>query len=482
MARTDTGSRTAPPQLDQHRMAVAQVVNARRWIIGGALIVCGCSEPSAPASQPIQPSISSVDSLDPISALVVKLTAPTTLQLIYWSDSTAKLEITIPADSSTATIPLLRTRAGTRYSYQLRGISASGLSSAPVSGKLTTATLPADLAQLSFTTTGTPTNPVTMLEVNATFKGFVAVDAQGQVIWYWRTTGPPQAFTRRANGNFVFNDLGVGLFEVTAEGAIVHRLDAGTAGTAPHHDVTATPQNTILFIAHEDGAGRGTTITGDAIWEWVPETGALIKRWTTFDALDPAVDWGSRSKSSDWVHANALSIGPHGNIIFSMYLLGQIISIAPDWHSLEWRLGGIGSTFTVDADAMFDGQHNPQLVSPTDIIFFDNGLNRAAGAQYSRGLEVALDTVAHSAHRVWQFRPSPDIFAPIIGSIHRFENGNTLVHFGVSPVVYQGATGPIATFEVTGDGQVVWTLITSNAKTVYRATPLTAIGGEKLPQ
>jgi hypothetical protein len=463
-------------------MPSAQNVERRWWMIVVVLIAMGCTEPNAPTTLPIRPSISSIDSLDPIPVLAVTLAAPTTLQLIYWSDSTAKLEITVAVDSASVTIPLLRARANTRYWYQLRSISAGGLSSAPVTGKLTTAALPADLAQLSFTATGTPTDPVTMLEVNATFKGFVAVDAQGQVVWYWRTTGPPQAFTRRANGNFVFNDLGTGLFEVTGDGEIVHKLDASTIGTPPHHDVIATPQNTILFIAHEDGTGRGMTLTGDAIWEWVPETGALAKRWTTFGALDPAVDWGSRSMPSDWVHANALSIGPHGNIIFSMYLLGQIISIAPDWHSLEWRLGGIGSTFTVDADAAFDGQHNPQLLSATDIIFFDNGLNRADGAQYSRGLEVTMDTVTHIAHRAWQFRPSPDIFAPIIGSIHRFENGNTLMHFGVSPVAYQGATGPIVTYEVTSGGQVVWSLTTGNARTVYRATPLAAIGSEKPPQ
>ena len=463
-------------------MPAAQNFDTRWWLFSAALFAMGCSEPNAPALPPMRPSISSVDSLDPIPALAVQLAAPTTLQVIYWSDSTTKLEITIAVDSTTATIPLLRTRASTCYWYQLRSISASGVASAPVNGKLTTAAPPADLALLSFTATGTPTDPVTMLEVNATFKGFVAVDAKGQVVWYWRTTGPPQAFARRANGNFVFNDLGVGLFEVNSDGAIVHRLDASTIGTPPHHDVVATPQNTILFIAHENGAGRGTTLTGDAIWEWVPETGALTKRWTTFGALDPAVDWGMRSKASDWVHANALSIGPHGNIIFSMYLLGQIISIAPDWQSLEWRLGGIGSTFKVDADAAFDGQHNPQLLSATDIIFFDNGLNRTDGAQYSRGLEMTLDTVTHTAHRAWQFRPSPDIFAPIIGSIHRFENGNSLMHFGVSPAAYQGATGPIATYEVTSSGQVVWSLTTGNATTVYRATPLAAIGGEKPPQ
>ena len=200
----DAGARSIPPRLVQHRMPVAHNVERRWELIVAVLIAMGCTEPNAPATPPIRPSISSVDSIDPIPSLAVRLVAPTTLQLIYWSDSTAKLEITVAVDSASVTIPLLRARANTRYWYQLRSISAGGLSSPPVTGKLTTAALPADLAQLSFTATGTPTDPVTMLEVNATFKGFVAVDAQGQVVWYWRTTGPPQAFTRRANGNFVF--------------------------------------------------------------------------------------------------------------------------------------------------------------------------------------------------------------------------------------------------------------------------------------
>jgi hypothetical protein len=157
-------------------MPSAQNVERRWWMIVVVLIAMGCTEPNAPTTLPIRPSISSIDSLDPIPVLAVTLAAPTTLQLIYWSDSTAKLEITVAVDSASVTIPLLRARANTRYWYQLRSISAGGLSSAPVTGKLTTAALPADLAQLSFTATGTPTDPVTMLEVNATFKGFVAVD------------------------------------------------------------------------------------------------------------------------------------------------------------------------------------------------------------------------------------------------------------------------------------------------------------------
>jgi hypothetical protein len=45
------------------------------------------------------------------------------------------------------------------------------------------------------------------------FRAFVVVDMKGRIVWYFNTEGSSWAWTRRSNGNFVFNDVVNGLQE-----------------------------------------------------------------------------------------------------------------------------------------------------------------------------------------------------------------------------------------------------------------------------
>jgi hypothetical protein len=446
----------------------------------GILALLACTDTSAP-SLPPAPNVTSVlvDTTDVGRiALAITLDQPGALQVEYWDDPSHRLRLDLQNGSASGTILLTSLRAGHDYQFEVTGLSASGVQGLPLTGTLRAPALPADLAQLSFTTSGTPTDPIAMLEVNAAFKGFVAVDGSGQIVWWFRTKGAPQGFTRRANGNFVFNDLANRLVEVTPAGEEVHELRPLSNGDrTAHHDVVATPQNTLLFLAQEPGTFAGASLVGDAIWEWNPETGAVDRRWSAFDFLDPAVDVGGHSLAYDWVHANSLAMGDHGNVILSLNWLDQIVSIAPSWKTFEWRLGGHGSTFALDTNAVFQGQHTAAVLANGHVLMFDNGRDRGGPAQFTRGLELSLDTTKKTASVAWQFRPSLPIFAPYIGAARRLPNGNTLVFFGLS-TGQLGGTGPIAGYEARPDGSVAWQITVRNATTVYRATPLASIGGE----
>jgi hypothetical protein len=330
---------------------------------------------------------------------------------------------------------------------------------------------PPDLAAVTFTATGRPTAPYVLLEVRHEegFRGFVAVNGDGQPVWFFRTIGSPFGATRRANGNFVFFDTGRGLLEVTVEGQVVRELaQEARPGRFIHHDVIATPHNTILFIAEDVRPWRGAPLTGEAIWEWHPESGSLVKRWSSFDHLDPDTDRGERSQPEDWLHANALFVGPRGNILISLHYLDQVISIAPDFRSLEWRLGGVNATIAVDDP--FSGQHTAAEVEPGHVLVFDNGYARES-ERYSRAAEYRLE--GSEARIVWQWRPERDNWARVISSARRLPNGNTLVAFGTSADPARGPTGPIEVYEVTRDGAVVWHLLVGGqVQTMYRATPV----------
>jgi hypothetical protein len=311
------------------------------------------------------------------------------------------------------------------------------------------------------------------------YSGFVAVNQYGEPLWHWDTPGNPQGFTRRANGNFVFLDGANGLFEVSPAGVVVHQLAAHFSGNQlPHHDVVATRANTVLFIAQDPVLRNVVYTVGDAIWEWTPETGALVKRWSAFDFYDPDSDVGARSTSSDWLHCNSLALGDHGNVLLSLNWLSQVISIAPDWKSIEWRMGGDKSTIAVDSASAFQGQHTASLLPNGHLLVFDNGRDRMGNAKNSRAEELVF-TSNGSAHSVWSFSPSATQYDPYVGSARRLENGNTLVFFGIRDG-FAGAVGPMAAYEVRPDGTVQWQLTYSGGDINYRATPLGTIAGESI--
>ena len=331
--------------------------------------------------------------------------------------------------------------------------------------------LPADLAAVTFTVTGRPTAPYTMLEIRHPqgFRGFVAVNASGRPVWFFRTTGGPLGSTRRANGNFVFLDNERGLVEVSPDGEEVRALaQQPRPGRFMHHDVTTTLRNTILFIAEDTRPFGNRMITGEGLWEWDPESGALNRRWSTFDQLDPALDWGARSVDNDWVHANALFASPRGNVLLSMHFLDQVASISADFSRIEWRLGGVRASITVDDP--FSGQHTVAELEPGRVLLFDNGFARQA-EKYSRAAEYVLG--ASTAQKVWQWRPERDNWARVISSARRLANGNTVVGFGTQSDPALGSTGPIEVYEVTREGRVVWHLtVGGTVSSMYRATPL----------
>ena len=124
-----------------------------------------------------------------------------------------------------------------------------------------------------------------------------------------------------------------------------------------HHDVVTAPSGAVLFLGRDRRLVDDTLVAGEAIWEWDPETGAQTRLWSSFDHLSPRNDRGPRYRATDWLHANSLSFGPRGNVLVSLHHLNQIISIAPGYGSLEWRLGGTNATIEVPDSERFSGQH-----------------------------------------------------------------------------------------------------------------------------
>lgn len=401
-----------------------------------------------------------------VRTIAVTLDRPAEVTLEYWTNGGPRLRLRAPAAEQHELL-LTRLRPGRRYDYEVVGLHYSG--------SFTTDPLPADLARVTLTSTGQPGVPLVMLHLYAPdgFRGYAILDGAGEVVWYWRTTDFPFGMARRENGNFVFMDKGRGLVEVAPNGQVVHELAQDLANRELHHDVIATPRNTLLFIAFDDRVVNGAKVRGEAIWEWTPESGVAEKRWTSWDFFPLAENIGPRF-GQEWMHANALAIGPGANVLLSVHYWNQIISIAPDWQRVQWRLGGINATIPVASTAQFSGQHTPRELAEGRILLFDNGVERGAD---SRAIELVVD--GNGARPVWEWRPPTPNFASAVGSARRLADGGTLVTFGMSAGL-AGSTGPTEIYDVSSTGTQRWHLVVRNVQIMFRAEPMLTIAGEEI--
>lgn len=162
----------------------------------------------------------------------------------------------------------------------------------------------------------------------------------------------------------------------------------------------------------------------------------------------------------------------------------KVVSIASDYQSIEWTVGGLNATYSVTGDAVFSGQHTATELPSGNVLLFDNGYDRTSQEEYSRALELELDPQGGVARHFWEFRPNPDNWARALRSARRLGNGNTFAAFGISSDITQGPwvrAGPIEVFEVTPGKEVAWHLsVEGETPMMYRATPLSDIAGETI--
>src|SRR6187402_903493 len=200
------------------------------------------------------------------------------------------------------------------------------------------APIPADLQAIKITATGTLTPKYALVHLYAEkgFQGYALVDSAARIVWHYRTKDYPFGADRRRNGNFVFMDKGYGLVEVDRGGHIVHELKQRDPENEMHHAIVVTPRDTVLYLTFDTQdfpQNSSKRLKGEAIWEWNPDTGEDVKRWRSWDFMDPALDRSART-AGEWLHGNSLHVGPGGNILLSFHYINQVISIAPDWKSV----------------------------------------------------------------------------------------------------------------------------------------------------
>jgi len=285
----------------------------------------------------------------------------------------------------------------------------------------------------------------------------VLVDAQGRYRWVHRRSGPHTGLDTDVR----YTDQGISIGGVTHQDtpSIIdwegHVLWEGDFFN--HHEFRPVPGKTGRFFAftgEKDACGWGYNSqvvvehdleTKSHVWEW-----RLCEHWTPPEII------------KDWSHLNTIDVFPGADaLLLSSRTQNTLFKVSYPAGEIIWILGEQGD-FAYDPEMSFFHQHDPELTPDGTVLLFDNGLH--VDREWSRALEIAYDPETGTAQEVWEFRPDPDIYAPVWGDADRLPNGNTLVVFGLWDP--QKRTHII---EADPDADEVWRLRFPKRWGVYRA-------------
>ena len=458
---------------------------------------------------------------DLIAEIDVQLDSPARVYVEYRGPAGALRSATTPAAARTHRVPLARLHPQTGYRYTVvpvagngeagagngeagagNGEGGAGNGGAGAQGAFRTRALPPALARLQIDAAGESTAELVLLDLQDNPDSyFLFLDRSGRIVWHHRNrpvvADPPtplRAVRQKPNHNLVYWEGGpTGRFvncclrEIDPTGRDVTRLVNNDIDKYAHHDLLIVADQQVLYVAHEivtiDDTERGgaaeTRVLVDSLRLWDQQTHATRELWDARDHLSLAVRGLWSGDPKNWLNANSLALGVRGNVILSLANRNEIISIAPDFRSIEWRLGGPESSYEFpDPADRFYFQHTASELPNGNILLFDNGRGRpeAEGGEYSRALELALNTYELTAVKVWEYRHRPDLYSPSRSSAYRLPSGNTLINFETND-----RDPPRVIVEADADGAAVWQadLRSPTIRNSYRAYPAASIMGER---
>jgi arylsulfate sulfotransferase len=422
------------------------------FTFGSALVVSACG--SSSGAGPKITSVTLTQSPNTVLAysLEVKTDETTTVSVKVTPPDTTEQSWTVTSTESGADNHLIIAgmRAHREYSLEITARDDSG-QSASDSKSITTAALPSGMPKMQV-----PTHDSSKMSPGFTLFGvfswlttgapapqgwLIALDNDGNVVWYLQTDNRPEDVRVLPDGNVGYSYEGTvdGYTEVDALGNPVPNkawvADGLTGKTAPdgttgvkiesmHHAVFPLPNGDFLTLSSElkatgsaNCASSTQNFVGDDIVEFKPD-GTVVKSVSEFDILDPCrqrtadqvtEDYGDGFwnayyggiTTQDWTHSNTVFYDQaSGLAVVSVRHQDLLIG-------MHWTPGGGGNTGTVawlfgdeenpgdfdkyphfaSAGTPFDWtyhQHAAVVLSNGDLMMFDNG-NLRPGTNFTGG-------------------------------------------------------------------------------------------------
>ena len=211
----------------------------------------------------------------------------------------------------------------------------------------------------------------------------VAVDREGEIVWYMRNPGvgaifAPRDVWRRADGRWVVLVPG-GAVVVNLAGEVLEKIRSDDPTLYYHHDVIQRPGGGYATLAGRQrdvvvpALGGEVKVREDVFVE-LDEEGAVEWTWSSLEHLDetrypgplaltPLTD-GDGEKLYDWTHGNSITyLDADDAYLSSLRHQSWVIKVDRSSGQVVWRLGPEGD-FTLEGaqgqDAMwFYNQHRP---------------------------------------------------------------------------------------------------------------------------
>lgn len=319
----------------------------------------------------------------------------------------------------------------------------------------------------------------------------IAVDGDGEVVWYHRMPHQLLDVDVTSRGTFIVTASETNIVEVDLLGRTVKdwagRIATEGRGTdvqgrplvseesqpveidSAHHEVTELPNGNTLTLSTElleiseaDAArlcpdNPGTNLIGDVVVELDPD-GEVVQEWRLSDVYDPVERPGAElclpqlpiappmwfypeaDDVRDWTHANAVALDEERNeLLVSLRHLDAVVAIRYQDDDdgpageLLWELGRDGTFELAPGGEHLAHQHAVELVGDDQLLVYDNG-NYKGPPPYSRAVLYRLDRAAGTAEQVYEHRDvTPEgtpMFTAFLGDVDLLDNGNVLLTHG----------------------------------------------------
>lgn len=301
----------------------------------------------------------------------------------------------------------------------------------------------------------------------------IAVDEEGEVVWFCNTTDRIADMRLLKNGHLLYQQGSYRyLYEMDLLGQDHNRWVATNLTMLPdeesipvkvdtmHHDTLELPNGNLMTLTTElrefinfptsefdpDAPWAPAHVVCDTITQFEPETGKIVDQVGLADLLDKrrfgymalSGFWKDKYNeriddlSRDWSHANALLYLPEENsVIVSFRHLDCLMKINWETKDIIWILGdhgGWGKAWQkyllkpVGDLSWTYHQHSPQLTPRGTLMIYDNGNYRArpfneatmAPDNQSRVVEFEIDEEAMTVKQVFEFKgiPGDEFYCP----------------------------------------------------------------------
>jgi len=317
----------------------------------------------------------------------------------------------------------------------------------------------------------------------------LALDEQGEVVWYYIAEARIAGVDRLNNGHIYFQLMDSRTVEIDMLGNIINQwyatdrpegpLPGGTAVQTQtlHHQPVELPNGHFLSFSAiarkidnyytsewDPNAPRKTQwVMGDSVLEF-NRAGEILWKWDSFDHLDVnrigynlnEPYWHTRGfpHHLDWTHGNGVSYNAQDDsVMLSFRNQDAIIKLDKSSGEVKWILGPhdgwtgeLASKLLTPVGEGFRWPyhgHNPRITHAGTVAVLDNAPFQSmpfnpkpwVGKVFSRGVEYDVDEQAMTVRQVWQSDKELDddsCFSFPMGEVHRLqETDNMLTIFAL---------------------------------------------------